>query len=344
MSLPKSGSSRPSALCAGFILIAGAGLLQEQPIWAETPNDLRIRFLKEAPKKWQEYARFAARLQGSTKGVDEYIKPFRPSQKGRWEIKQNKECALVSIEYPKKGQVVRELLAINPNYGFRLMRNDAAKDWVLTGLEKENLESIQFAGMPVSKLVSDTAMLLFAIHGRQLQALLDHPQFNVISAEQVKRGGRDLVQVDFDFPHDSNEVPFYPIRSGSIWLDPNEYWCATEYNVRGEWGNGNQTCHMTREFKNVSGKPVLQSEVATEIADPPYKPDGPGEFRRTIYYELNEPKNLPGDDEFTLTAFGLPEPFLGQKPTTRWYFWFGLAGLGSLIGGALVRRFSRSSA
>ncbi len=334
---------RLEALALGCMLLVSA-LLQDRRVWAETPSRVKDRFLQEAPKKWQEYRGFAARLQGSITGVDEYIKPYRPSQKGRWEIKQNKQCALVSIEYPKKGQVVREVLAFNPHYGFRLKRNDTGKDWVLTGLEKENIDSIQFGGMPVSKLVSDNAMLLFAIHGRQLESLLDDPKFTVTRAEQVSRGGRDLVQIEFDYPHDANELPFYPIRSGSIWLEPNEYWCVVEYKVRGEWGNGNQTCHMTREFKIVSGKPVLLREVETEIADPPHKPDGPGEFKQTGYFELEEPKVLPGDQEFTCSAFGLPEPFLARKGTTPWYLWVGLAAFACLLGGAVVRRVARGSA
>jgi hypothetical protein len=245
------------------------------------------------------------------------------------------------MEYPSNGKLIREVLAFNSNYGFRLKRNDAGKDWVLTGLEKDNIESIQFAGMTVSKLVSDSAMLLFAIHGRQLQSLLDHPKFSVTRAEQVTRELHELVQVDFDFPHDLNEVPFYPIRSGSIWLDPNEYWCVTEYKVRGEWGNANQTCHTKREFKKINGKPVLLRDVDFEKEDPPYGTNGPAEFRRTSNFDLEEPKVLPDEQEFTLSAFGLPEPFLSKTPTARWYLWVAAAGVFSLIGGTAFRHFAR---
>jgi hypothetical protein len=318
-----------------------SGLLRDRPISAQTPGDLKDRFLKEAPKKWREYRAFAARLQGSISGVHEYIGPFRPSEKGRWEFKQNKQCALVSIEYTSSGRIVREVLAFNPNYGFRLYRNEAGNDWVLTGVEKDNIESIQFAGMPVSKLVSDQAMLAFALYGRQLQSLLDHPQFKVTRAEQVNRAGQDLVQVDFDFPHDPKEQPFNPIRSGSIWLNPNEYWCVTEYKVKGEWGNGNQTCHMTREFKTVSGKPVLLREVEIERADPPYGPAGATGIKRIGDFDLEAPKDLPADQDFTLSAFGLPEPFLGRNTTTRWYIWAGIAGIVCLVGGLSVRQFRR---
>src|SRR5262249_483433 len=64
---------------------------------------------------------------------------------------------------------------------------------------------------------------------------------------------------------------------------------------------------------------------------------------QTEDYDLHEVD--PPDDEFTLTAFGLPEPVgMETKRSSRAYLWFGLAPAGALALGYLLRRAARRRA
>jgi hypothetical protein len=53
--------------------------------------------------------------------------------------------------------------------------------------------------------------------------------------------------------------------------------------------------------------------------------------------DLQIPVTLPSEGEFTLTAFGLPEPTWMVKKPMRWYLWVALAGIISLALAALFR-------
>ena len=54
-------------------------------------------------------------------------------------------------------------------------------------------------------------------------------------------------------------------------------------------------------------------------------------------YDLIEPSPLPRDEEFTLSAFGLPEPPTSNNDAPiRWYLWLGLAGIGCILLAAYV--------
>jgi hypothetical protein len=57
-------------------------------------------------------------------------------------------------------------------------------------------------------------------------------------------------------------------------------------------------------------------------------------------YDLRE-SPMPEDEEFTLTAYGLPEPLGISLPTrSRAWLWFALAGLAALGAGFLFRRIA----
>jgi hypothetical protein len=304
---------------------------------------------KEAPKKWAEYRSFARRLQGSITITTESIKPRRPAGKpARWQFKQNDNCALVSfkdaIQTPRPGQATREVYAINPNYGFQLKGTEASKEWVITGIERENKDNIQWVGMPVGEIVARTCSLPFAVHARHLDLLLPLADFKVNRVLAVNRNGRDLVQFDFELPPQRDDKQYFPFRSGSVFLDPDHYWCVQEYEGRGIFGNGWGTVREIREFKDVHGYPVLTRIIETQKGDPNQGANDPGEYKETQDFDFDEPAGLPGDQEFTLSAFGLPEPIGVNKAKPRWYVWVGGASIACLIAGAVIWRFGKRSA
>jgi hypothetical protein len=61
-------------------------------------------------------------------------------------------------------------------------------------------------------------------------------------------------------------------------------------------------------------------------------------------YDLKDPAQLPEYGEFTLSAFGLPEP-MGMPAVTRrsswWYLWFIVSALVCFAGAWYIRRRAR---
>ena len=90
-----------------FVVCVGCGGVCH----AQTNEDLKMRFLTEATRAWQDYVAFADRLQGTTlvryAGIETYT----------IELKHNADCGLTSG--PK------ELVAFNKAYTFRLTRKSS---------------------------------------------------------------------------------------------------------------------------------------------------------------------------------------------------------------------------
>lgn len=68
---------------------------------------------------------------------------------------------------------------------------------------------------------------------------------------------------------------------------------------------------------------------------------GGNKIETEIAYEVNENAVL-NESDFTLTAFGLPEPpgITWERPTP-WWIYFGLIGGGCLVGFVLIGVFLR---
>jgi hypothetical protein len=319
---------------------------EDKALTAQEDNSLKERVFTEVPTKMKEYRSFAERLQGSIM-ISNESKPGGPGKPARWEFKQNERCALVSIkdavQNPRPGQPTREVYAVNPYYGFQLKGSEANNEWVVTAIESENKDNIQWVDMPVREMVSRSFMLPFAVYGRQLDSLLAEPDFKVSRVAWVNREGRDLVRLDFELPPHPKEKRFYPIVSGSVFLDPGLYWCMRECQLRGRWSSW-ATIRTLNDFKEIRGYPVLTRSVQTNKPDPNEGPNRPPEVKETKECDFEEPTQLPADQEFMLSAFGLPEPFGVKKAKPRWYLWAAGIGISCLIGGAAFRRYARRSA
>ncbi|HZT82686.1 MAG TPA: hypothetical protein VFA26_20825, partial [Gemmataceae bacterium] len=90
-------------------------------------------------------------------------------------------------------------------------------------------------------------------------------------------------------------------------------------------GSSTETVRGTFDYtESPKGFPILKSIVRT-WADAKY----------TQEFDLTERNDVP-DSEFTLSAFGLPEPaeLQGKPSRVRWYLWAGVAGICCLALGA----------
>ncbi len=120
-------------------------------------------------------------------------------------------------------------------------------------------------------------------------------------------------------------------------LDPKHYWCITSFAVTikakvAGTVNGEHTWRMER------GVPIPERVVKRFDMVVMGKTKSSDIYE--MVYDCTIPSTPPSDDQFTLAAFDLPEPFAVPNMPTRikWYLWLALAGAGVVVLGLFVRR------
>ena len=266
------------------------------------------------------------------------VKGSLSSLRLREEIKQNDRAASSFYQMVDGDRNVGGVSVSSPRYAFALKRGKSDSAWLLDKLDTQNKEGVFETGKSVRATVNEWLLSHFDIYDRSLPSLVRQPTFKITQASQVPRGGRALVRVDFDCPQPLSVRPFSPVQGGWIILDPERYWCLRECEVRCRWasprgGTTTGTMKVIFEFQDeVNPFPILKRSVRTLKMDA--KEDRDAE--ETFEFELREPNDLPSDEEFTLTAYGLPEPVGMPTPgRSRAYLWFALAGAAALALGIL---------
>jgi len=89
------------------------------------------------------------------------------------------------------------------------------------------------------------------------------------------------------------------------------------------------------EYERVAGRPVLRRLLITTDYD-----RNRGKSIKKCEYENVTHRAAP-EAEFTLSAFGLPEPTWLAKTPTPWYWWIALAGIVCLGLASLFRWLAR---
>lgn len=317
------------------------------------------RFRLEAPGQWEQYRLVGGkRLQGSrqttsidlTAGGREFIRD-------RYEFKHNDTCASFLFQPLLGKDKTGKLYVMNSQYGFQLRRISPDGPWALAGIDL-NLDDgfdldpypPDFSGMAV---MVDRPLTFSGIHER-LPDLVKDPDFKVNNVGSLSRGGAEWVRVDFTSrpkllqPHEINNkqirAGWNPLRGGWVLLDPQRYWIIREYDVQVEWQDGSTSTWATSyAYKDGrDGFPILSRVVLREKGRD--VKGSPVENEHSYEYDLVEQEDLP-EKEFTLSAFGLPEPVgvTWSKPTP-WYLWLGLAGGVCLVLGVGFRWLKKRAA
>jgi hypothetical protein len=316
------------------------------PLLAQGGDALGKRFLEEAPRHWREYGDYLAGLQGKTSYKVVY------EGKVNWAststIKQNANCKQVvrqfsetdSPEDSKAGYV----WAYNPNYSFSLRRNTVDDPWALTAVEFS--DGGKTSNSTIDKANGGTRLvgLLLTISSMELADFIKHPSFRMLQVSKVDHLGREAVRVEFDCKHPIGEGTFLPVQGGAMILDPSRLWCLREYDVIEEFSNAKKKVHVEMTYRDSkSNRPIPVRVVERrEGMNTDLGRVTTGQTERD--FDLEELAQLPEYKEFTLTAFGLPEP-AGAPPVGqdgwRWYIWIGLAAFGSLGVAVALRLYRR---
>lgn len=299
-------------------------------------------FEKSVIQRWREYENFSRSIQGTVRWTS-----TTKDGKVRTDLfryRQNPECALVIV--PGREPGMEKCALANPLYSARIKRSTAdASNAVLETFDpRSKLDTDKDVRTAIDGVFSGTSPHFMYAQTR-LSHLVLSPSFQVIKVTRETYKGRELVQVDHIYTHDipgSNKTYQERLR-GSLFFDPSRCWCLrrsknTREGVIG--GEKRVDSELDVEYETIdhpSGFPIIKTATQHSIQFI-YKTKKKSEHTSKAYFDL-EVKEGPSNEEFTLSAFGLPEP--GSEPVKKpmpMYVWILVAALGS-FGLAVVFRY-----
>jgi hypothetical protein len=330
-----------SALCAFFcqgIAVFGA-LARGQ----ENDLPLRDRFLQVAPKHWEEYVKRAKMLQGS---FSFHLANSNGDTKvhNTYEMKMNGKEKLIKVSSEKmaKGKKDRQKVNVfgaNTKYAFVLERKTDTEPWVVTQLVDLSRENLLPSIQQEFEMFERNIRELVSIQSVPLAKIVQQPEFRVVRCRRVVQGGEELVEITFVYPHSLTEIS--TVHGGKLLLDPQRFWCLQSYEVQEKFSGGQGTQkYQVLAWAETDGDLPVPKRIAKEG-----NYSGEGKSNKQVVhleYDLSVPRQLPNSKEFSLSAFGLPEPpWLGRKELTPWYLWAALAGIICLSLAVLFRWLAR---
>jgi hypothetical protein len=305
---------------------------------------LRNRFVQEAPERWTEYARRAKALQGrfathmrSSNGDREF--------KNRYEMKANRDGRLLRTSMARlsngRNDFQRiQVFGINAEYAFILHGQSDGGPWTVDEMAyvkggvpppgvSDHFERFQ---RDVSELVS--------FRGTPLVEMVRRPEFHVVRCRKVIQGTEELAEVAFDYPHQPGNKDTEV--GGKLLLGPQHFWCLYSYDFRNKFpGRQTNQHYHVEDWAVADGDLPVPKRAVSEVEFVAGE-----ETNKTTWqfeYELGVPRRLPRDREFTLSAFGLPEP-PSKSRTGRYVLLTALGLLFVVCLGALLRRRFRNRA
>lgn len=232
------------------------------------------------------------------------------------------------VETAKGNQWEGEAFGKNDRYRFQLRRNSREQPWVIVALTHEPGNDVQARWIP------QTAMYPLMVNAVALDELSRHPVFQVTGVQKDSSAG--LVDVRFRISDpsarmsDGAQIKF---TGGRVSLDPTRSWLPVRTEVM--WASGTGRVRDARDFQTETEVSYPTKLVGAEVS-------GDGSASEADFKETVEKVQLGGSvpyREFTLSAFGLPEP-AGSRGIPG-YVWLAVISVVLLAVGAVLRTRAR---
>jgi hypothetical protein len=347
MGNPSSPATLWAAMALRATLCVSLTALMTINATAAELTPLAERFRIEAPKAWGEYRTFAAELQGEV--TSKAVKDGKEVSNCTYRLKQRPGCRLFALQGEFGRGPMGQVDAVNANYAFKIKRKGPESNWMITN---NSLPQPDSAGVlsddadRIGKLIETYTLAGLEVYNVSLPELVSKPEFRLVAARAFSADGRDLVEIDFETPHPlpGKGEEFYPVQSGTLRLDPERSWCIVSGTVKTL--NSNSTSVVILENKYASGAnaaaPLISAE--SKVLQATMTDGTPNYTYETVrIFNLNRPSSLPGEQEFTLSKYDLPEP-RGLAPlatTTPKYLYFIAAGVLLFVLAAVLRSLAR---
>jgi hypothetical protein len=333
--MPKRWFGRTCALLSSIAILLASTLL----LRANDPA-LAERLRREAPAKWAEYVSFAHKLQMSRHVYFGPIPvPGFVRRDSRTQHKQMSDQQLYVFEQTEP-TIEGRCYARNDRYAFELQKGK--EGWALVDLDTNPSKARGNLAVR-SALTPDLvrAHCPFFVDGEWLPDLIKKPGFKIDKAQVLPAG---QIRIDFRYTFEGQKKEQTYFDSGWFVVNPAQYWrlCEYEVNVSYRMGDRSVAHHVIECRLGAQGHPLRTREIVRARAKPVEGPEF--ESVKTTDFEVSEQEPSPA--EFTLSAFGLPEPreFTPPSSPPRYYLWIaGMAGV-LLVAALLFRRLAQRRA
>ena len=325
-----------------YLTLCGIAASAGEQFASAQEKELRTRLGSEAPAKWEAYREFSKRLQGSY--LEEMFDRTADNKRiGHTRIQQKSTDYAKLLMFDVTAPEDRHHCWVrNEQYAFELRRKKDSEPWVLAQL---HLDDKKAGKSPIHKYLGGERYVSgpFMLFEHWLPDFIKRPSLRLTSIEIIPQENSNLIRVAFAYAQSDKEKKdggVY-VQDGWFILDPENYWLIREYEVKALWPSREKgTVHGHTEWRtNKDGFPILTKQTKLIQAVDPTGPKTEVETRIEYKYEERE----PGPEEFTLSAFGLPEPkgIVWDHGGTLWWLWITLAAVGTLVSALLFLRLKR---
>jgi hypothetical protein len=290
---------KPAQRLAALLLVVIPGLLAAQPPEKQAPA-----YLAQLKRKAAEWDKIVGQVQGTIESKSETESKTGKVKHDWSEIYKQNSSSVLMIEHQQRGDDrpnTKMALGYNATYAFEL--NEMNGNWRPSdrnlGLPKETMHGL----LPLRKSVATRLSINYPIH------FFDQEKTRLEKTEVVRKGKQNLFSVRFTnavLDENKNLVFTIPgVAYFDIDRDLSIVYQETE-SVINENGLRKTLSKVTTEYEGKLGEFPRPKRRMVEL-----KQDGGTESesttRRITTYNLRLDAKVP-DREFTLSAFGLPEP------------------------------------
>lgn len=315
-------------LSAGAIVIAGM-LASGSAILAQTRDDVIPPEAINAMARLESHLRH---LQGSIV-VNDGMDPAE-----RWDFRFCKEW-FVLTHHRQKPAVVQITSGRNSRYDFTISRPSATDPYRLHSTNSHPETSMMLL---MTGVLGPSILAPVCVCGKTFSEWRKSPTFKVLSLSQQPASEGVLVNIECEYTTNEDTKPGnWPAFRAQVICDPKSSWAIKEQRITIQRRHqGRVAVTVLLEGSVTYGEPIDGLPVPAVVTEKLYANNnynGEPIYKRVI--TLNGvKKSSPEEYEFSLSAFGLPEPPGVEWPRpTPWYLWLVGIGIACIVGAVAVR-------
>jgi hypothetical protein len=225
----------------------------------------------------------------------------------------NGELKLVVLEYTEDdGRHICEAFVLSRNYFFTASRNGPDKPWLLTQFISPIVDEAQKTMENEWKSQSRWLNFREAVGDNRLRALLSQPDIVEVNLDPPDSHGlvkltMNIANPDTKLPDESpSKFPLW-IKKAKVSLDPNQQYCvADQYREHSRFDSSGTVRVLEWGEKDGHKYPLKSIESHSKLGDI--------FIREVTSIRFDE---VP-ESEFTLEAFGIPNPYDSVPTDTLW--------------------------